>query len=215
MNSSAVEHLVYTEAVGGSIPSSSICILLNVKIKQSLDELIALKDILSLKEFYQIQDEFQYTQWDFNKKENTESDAYPRRGELRKPKYGNTLGDNITFLNIGSRLKLHVEKILRKKIELRRINTNIQFFGQHSSFHKDSTTKSAWTLIIFCNKIWDTNWGGEFVIQNNEGDYSYVPYIPNTGVLIPAWLEHQGLPPSRLCNSPRISLAFTYREIVV
>ena len=187
-----------------------------MKIKQSLDELIVLKNILSAKEFYQIQDEFFYNQWDFNKKEPMQNAAYPIRGSLRKPKYGNNIGDNITFLNIGSRLKLHAQKILRKKLELKRVNTNIQFFGQNSYFHVDSSIKNpAWSVIVFCNKSWDANWGGEFVIKTDEDDYSYVPYIPNTGVLIPAWLEHQGLPPNRLCNLPRLSVAFTYHEIVV
>lgn len=186
-----------------------------MKIKQSLDEIIILKDILSDKEFYQIQDEFYYNQWDFNKKERQEDSSYPLRGRLKKPNYGHSLGDNLILLNIGSRLKLHVEKILRKKIELKRVNTNIQFFGQNSSFHKDSSTESVWTLIIFCNETWNINWGGEFVIENGEGNYSYVSYLPNNGVLIPAWLEHQGLPPGRLCNLPRISVAFTYHQVVV
>ena len=49
-NSSAVEHLVYTEAVGGSIPSSSISTLHTMdkkKIKDHLD--VIYKEILDLR----------------------------------------------------------------------------------------------------------------------------------------------------------------------
>ena len=50
LNSSAVEHLVYTEAVGGSIPSSSISTLHTMdkkKIKDHLD--VIYKEILDLR----------------------------------------------------------------------------------------------------------------------------------------------------------------------
>jgi len=60
--SSAVEHLVYTEAVGGSIPSSSISILLLMKheklhaeIKELSDEIIYIKGLLHTMS-HQIQD---------------------------------------------------------------------------------------------------------------------------------------------------------------
>ena len=49
--------------------------------------------------------------------------------------------------------------------------------------------------------------------MTKPSNYSYVSYIPNTGVLFPSNLDHMGYSPNRLCNSARLSVAFTYYEI--
>ena len=177
------------------------------------DRVYTLKNVLSDIEFAQVIEEFIYNRWVFNKRELDEDNSYPFRGTLEKNNYNLlSLGDNHVFINIGSRLKYEVAKLLHRDVELIRINTNIQFFGHDSSFHKDANIGS-WTLVVFCNSNWDSSWGGEFVVRNLEDDYSYVAFIPNNGVLIPGWLDHTGMAPNRLTNQPRISLAFTFQEV--
>ena len=181
--------------------------------KRLTDRIYTLKKVLSDLEFDQVVDEFVYNRWVFNKKELHESDFYPFRGTLEKNNYDlKSLGDNHVFINIGSKFKYKVSKLLHRDVELIRINTNIQFFGHDSSFHKDADIGS-WTLVVFCNYEWDSSWGGEFVVRNLENEYSYVAFIPNNGVLIPGWLDHTGMAPNRLTNQPRISLAFTFQEV--
>ena len=183
-----------------------------MKVKIISDKIYSLSNVLSIDNFYKIEDEFNYNPWIFNKKEIEEGDHHPICGTLQKVDYGKNIGDNLVLINIGSILKFNIENILQKNIELKRINTNIQFFGQNSSFHEDGFNGS-WTLVLFCSHHWNTSWGGEFVVQNTDSDYSYVPYIPNNGVLIPGQLQHIGMPPNRLCTVPRLSIAFTYQEV--
>ena len=183
-----------------------------MKFKLLSDKIYAVKSILSNLEFNQVIDEFNHNQWVFDKKELIEDATYPIRGSLKKNNSDlKSLGDNYTFIKIGSKLKYKVSKLLHRNVELIRINTNIQFFGQESSFHKDGDDGS-WTLVLFCNFNWNSTWGGEFVVRNLENDYFYVAFIPNNGVLIPGWLDHTGMAPNRLSNQPRISLAFTFQE---
>jgi hypothetical protein len=177
------------------------------------DRIYTLKKVLSNKEFVQVVDEFTYNRWVFNKKELNEGISQPFRGTLEKNNYDPiALGDNHVLINIGSRLKYQIAKLLYKEVELIRVNTNIQFFGHDSPFHKDADIGS-WSLVVFCNSYWDSSWGGEFVVRNLEDEYSYVAFIPNNGVLIPGWLDHTGMGPNRLSNQPRLSLAFTYQEV--
>ena len=184
-----------------------------MKSKLLSDKIYTIKNVLSNFEFNQVNEEFIYNQWVFDKKELHEDVSYPIRGSLKKNNSDlKSLGDIYTFINIGSKLRLKVSKLLHRNIELIRVNTNIQFFGQESSFHRDGDV-GRWTLVLFCNFNWNSTWGGEFVVRNLENDYSHVAFIPNNGVLIPAWLDHTGMAPNRLSNQPRISLAFTFQEL--
>ena len=81
---------------------------------------------------------------------------------------------------------------------------NGQTSGQKSEFHHDSPTTglnddSVWTFVFFTEHYWNTQWGGELVVQYPVGDgfdYFYAPYIPNGGVLIKSGWEHFGASPN-------------------
>ena len=69
------------------------------------------------------------------------------------------------------------------------------------------------TVIVFTEKNWNTQWGGEFVFFDKEiKEYKYTTYIPNRGVLIPANYEHFGASPNVCTDKLRTSIAFSYCE---
>ena len=179
------------------------------------DNIFHIKNILSPNDFHSIFDEFDSVTslWRFTKKEKYDPADHPFHGCIHKPLADfDNIGDNLAFIKQATNLKLVCEKYIGKRLELHRINTNIQFFGQDGSFHKDGY-EGSWTLNLFARNYWETNWGGMFCLQNEEGEYIYYPYIPNNAVLFPGYLEHMGHAPNRLCKFPRFTIAFTYQEL--
>tara|TARA_B100000085_G_scaffold229691_1_gene215965 strand:+ start:1061 stop:1630 length:570 start_codon:yes stop_codon:yes gene_type:complete len=185
--------------------------------KQIAPELWSISQVLTPYDFYSLHQEFLYDSWKFQKYQDDRPLSYPRRGQLHKPMSElGTLGDNLQLIKIGTKVQLFAQKILKTRLELSRIHTNIQFFGQESTFHidveNDTTRGNYWGFLIFAQERWDTEWGGDFVYNIEEGYYN-VPYIPNNGVIFNTQREHRGMAPNLLCNLPRFSVQFMFREI--
>ena len=88
---------------------------------------------------------------------------------------------------------LKVKRYLRQDIRLLRIHSGAKYFGCEPAFHTDFKEDYCFTFVLFTNRYWNTNWGGEFIAQNPiTNEYNYVPYIPNNGVLVPSNWEHTG-----------------------
>lgn len=172
-----------------------------------LDKPVVIKDVLDIDLFIHLNDTMNmYMRWKLNNrsyagKEHVVSwGTFPRNGEL-------------LFFKAATIIKLKLLKHLRHKIQLVKIHYNGQTSGQTSEFHSDFDEDLCWTFVLFTEKEWDTQWGGEFVCQHPETDeYFYVPYIPNTGVLIPAHWQHMGQPPIPCTDSLRTTVAFSYME---
>lgn len=190
-----------------------------MRTKQISTSLYKFRDVLSLDEFYSLRDEFEFKYNNLTLKKNAgDPDDMRYRLAISKP-YGHKgfsrnsnsmLGDNLTFIRIGSKVKLLSEKILQKRLNLNRINTNIQFSSMESTFHDDGD-EGSWTFLIFLNEDWNSHWGGDFVYCEGE-EYYNVPVIPNSGCLFAGHNEHRGSAPTSLCPIHRISIAFTLNE---
>ena len=182
-----------------------------MKFVEVEDNIYRIKNILDTKDFFSLNDELdsKYNTWRFTKNDSYEED-HPNMGCLMKPlsKF-NTIGDNLTLIKYGTLLKYQCQKIIKQTLTLNRVNTNIQFFGQESTFHTDGSFGS-WTLLIFANSSWNSSWGGEFVVMTEDKEYLYQSFIPNDAVLFPAHLEHMGFAPNVLCKHPRMTIAYTY-----
>ena len=182
------------------------------------DSIYRFSDVLSTSEYINLFDEFTFYYNNLTVKSGDGTDnEYPRLS-IKKPDsklkvYSETpsLGDNFVFINLSTKLKLIAEHTLKKRLRLIRINTNIQFAGQDSNFHKDGGV-GYWTFCLFNQLGWDSEWGGEFVCCIDR-DYHYVPYIPNNACLFAAHNEHKGSPPSIQCTSYRTSIACTFMEL--
>ena len=190
-----------------------------------MEKLYEIEDVFDQGNFWALSDEFNtlYNHICFYKRELfNENKAcelqYPVRGALYKPSESgdrrrSQLGDNLQLLRLSEILKIKAQKILGKKLLLYRVQTNIQFFGMESAFHKDGGSKE-WTFLVCANDNLDLSWGGPFVIHTNDTarDYKNVPILPNKGILFRADLEHFGSAPNRLCAEPRLTLAASFSE---
>lgn len=172
-------------------------------------------DVLNQLDNSLILEEFSYNRWVFSKREeHLKKTTYPIRGCLstKSSDDGDDIGYNYQLIKVATDLQYRLQRLVKRPLELHRINTNIQYFGMESSFHVDSFESNSWSFVYFIGPDWDINWGGEFCVYTGE-DYLYMPYIPNTGVFFPASLEHMGKSPTRLCPLPRLSIAFVYNEL--
>jgi len=172
------------------------------------------QDVLSYKDFEEVNDEFKplNNHWSFTKSE--QHGQSPVFGNLAESRGGLSLGDCQKFIEIGSKINLLSQKILGSPTQLVRINTNIQFTGQESNFHVDSSPEMRWwTFVLFANMSWSTEWGGELIINTSDHDYLGLPFLPNCGVLFDGSLPHKGSAPNRLCLNHRQSVAFSLQQL--
>ena len=172
--------------------------------------------VLPQTSFNTVYDEFspQYNNW-FYKTEFQSNDPrihqHPRRLGLAKPNgVKPSLGWSLPIIDAGVHLQLIANHTLQQQLSLFRINSNIQFFGQESTFHTDGPLHT-WSFLLFMNQSWNTEWGGNFILRLNQEDYISVIPSPNTGILFPAHLYHKGDAPNRLAMIPRLSIAYTYK----
>ena len=119
----------------------------------------------------------------------------------------------LTIYRAATIIKLKILRHIREKIQICKIHYNAQTSGQASKFHKDFDQDHCWTFVLFTEKNWDTQWGGEFVCQHPDtGEYFHTTYIPNNGVLIPSKWQHYGQSPSSITDKVRTTLAICYME---
>tara|TARA_B100000073_G_scaffold247877_1_gene208175 strand:- start:1253 stop:1849 length:597 start_codon:yes stop_codon:yes gene_type:complete len=175
-----------------------------------LEKPVIIKDVLEVDLFQDLWLEMnKYTKW-----------------SLTNFSYGKTVGDqqvswglmpkndSILWYKAASIIKLKLLRHLRQKIQLCKLHFNAQTRGQISEFHKDFDEENCWTFVLFTESEWNTQWGGEFVSQHSiTGEYFYVPYIPNSGALIPAHWHHYGMSPNAVTDKARTTIAFSYMAV--
>ena len=123
---------------------------------------------------------------------------------------GNDRNDIVLF-DAACYLKYKLQKVLKKSLRPVMAHVNGQTSGQEGGFHTDHTLQNVWSLVLFTNYHWNTQWGGEFCCLCPDKEYRFFPYIPNTGVLIPATWFHKGAAPNSKSNSEmRTSVAFMF-----
>ena len=152
-----------------------------MKISQLDNDIYEIENVLSADNWKKVHAEFNpvYNNWVFKKKEfdqlpiserSTQTALFPTWGNIAKLVNDDGIGDNLIFLNTSVLVKFIAEKILQKRLELVRINTNIQYTGMESMYHQDGND-TEWTFLIFMSKFWEPNWGGEFVCWNDDDTY--------------------------------------------
>lgn len=163
---------------------------------------VVIKDVLPVDYYLRLQDNLIDT-WEFGNK----SYASSKNFWMVSPH----LATDLPFTSASTVIKLKIQKFLQQDLKLCRIHVNGQTSGQESNFHMDFDVDEIWTFVLFCGFTWDTSWGGEFVcLDKHNLQYKYVPFIPNTGVLIPSNWEHMGSSPNTNTDHLRKSVAFSY-----
>jgi hypothetical protein len=97
---------------------------------------------------------------------------------------------------------------------LARVFINGQPSGYDGVIHTDSFLGSL-TALLFVNPQWETWWGGEFLLYNEEGTelLNGSTLKPNRLVIFSSHLKHRGLGPIHTINGVmRASLAFQYKK---
>ena len=124
-----------------------------------------------------------------------------------------TKNSELIIYQAATIIKLKILRHIREKIQICKIHYNAQTSGQASKFHIDYDQDHCWTFVLFTEKSWNTQWGGEFVCEHpRTNEYYHTPYIPNTGVLIPSNWQHYGQSPSAITDRVRTTLAICYME---
>lgn len=127
--------------------------------------------------------------------------------------WGSRDRNSLILYECASIIKLKVMRVLQRKIHILRAQVNGQTRGQEGVYHHDSNIPGVWSVLLFTNTDWNVEWGGEFVhFSASDGEYSYVPYIPNWAVLFDSREEHRGSAPNVLTSELRTSVAFMYAE---
>ena len=102
-------------------------------------------------------------------------------------------------------LSKKIENDLNIKLEVTKIEANLQVMLQDGTPHIDGTSH---TLIFFPHYKWEKEWGGYLQIFDNEGNLteSILP-LPGRAVLFDSRVLHRGLSPV-VPNIARISIAY-------
>ena len=154
------------------------------------------------------------------KREDYEKESKPYWLSLGKTPTRGGVGDNMVFLSHTAKIRWAINKILKPDFpyELRRVNTNLQWMFQESSFHFDSylnngTKHWSWTFLAFTQTNWNTQWGGEFICQVGKTKYHNISYIPNRCVLFNGDCAHRGSAPNVFADDFRSSVAWTFASV--
>lgn len=168
-----------------------------------------MKNVLPIKTFFSAIDDFNYYGWQLSNYSYSEGVEKQRVSwKLNEP------NNKLIIYECASIIKLKLKKYLKKDLIFIRSHSNGSTFGQTSTFHKDFDEDDVWTFILFSSPNWNTQWGGEFVCFDPiNKEYKYVPYVPNTGCLIPSNWQHYGSAPNEITDSLRTTLAFSFSSI--
>ncbi len=174
-------------------------------IQYNVNYPVILKNVLPVKKLINIYKEIEY---DWVLKNGSDSSNIND-----KVTWGKTIDDEITLTNIDASIEINfkIQKILKTRLRLAKIHINGQTSNQLTNFHIDFDDSDFWTFILFTSLEWNTTWGGEFIVINpNTNEHKYVPYIPNTGCLIPSNWIHVGNSPNGFTDKLRTTIAFSY-----
>lgn len=76
------------------------------------------------------------------------------------------------------------------------------------SQHCDTSNEGTITVLIFCNKFWDKQWGGEIVFYNDHGnDHTMFDYVPGRIIAFDGRISHKVLPLNRNAQADRYTMA--------
>lgn len=95
-------------------------------------------------------------------------------------------------------------------LELHKIETNLQVYGQDGTAHKDDYTGEGTdrTILLYPHYKWEYDWGGSLEVLDNNLNIinSYLP-LPGRVLYFDSTVPHRGLAPA-VKNIARMSIAF-------
>jgi hypothetical protein len=100
-----------------------------------------------------------------------------------------------------------IKEITKDNFEIERIYFNGHNACSQGSPHIDSDQENGKTFLIYCNKVWDLEFGGStsFIINNEV--QSFFPY-PKSAIYFENNIVHMASPTSKYFRGVRVTLAF-------
>jgi len=106
----------------------------------------------------------------------------------------------------------HIQANITGPQALLRCYTNSHTFGVEGYPHTDSRRDADKTLVIYMNKHWQRDWGGETTIYHgDEIAHAELPKY-NRGLIFSGTEWHSARAVTRICPAQRITLMFKYCE---
>ena len=93
---------------------------------------------------------------------------------------------------------------------LLRCYANGHTFGVEGYPHSDSEREGDQTIVIYMNKVWRREWGGETMVYNDNGIVHAESPSYNTGLVFPGNQMHVAKSVSRVCPDLRMTLMFKF-----
>ena len=124
----------------------------------------------------------------------------------------------------SNKLVKKIEKITKMRFQVERIYANAQTTSLDGFPHYDLADDNGYTFLIYMNREWRYEWGGEtvfldryFDIESNEPvevskNYRFFVPKPNCALFFPGKIYHFGKSPTRDFNGIRYTLAFKLFE---
>lgn len=121
-------------------------------------------------------------------------------------------------VDVSSRLPGPFKYVWKKMLDqfpgstLVRCYANQHTFGTEGYIHTDTERPEDQTCVIYLNKEWDVNWGGETSFYSLDRSAVLLSVIPKIGrmVVFSGAIPHCAKPLTRICNKSRTTLMFKF-----
>ena len=168
--------------------------------------------------FFDLTSKIYHGDWKFGSSSNR--DPYTNGDLIEERINGNYLNPNSTTsifwnmdLSSNEYFTTNIFSEIKEKISmspsLDLVYANGQTFGQGGDFHVDDM--NGFTFLLFCNRIWNFDWGGKTAFLFQDGETKYLDPKPNRAILFPGSILHRSEEVSKKFGGLRITLAYKLR----
>ncbi len=96
--------------------------------------------------------------------------------------------------------------------ELYRAYINMSHYGDVEYPHTDcAPDDDDITVLYYAHHQWNRDWGGETFFYQGQNVVAAISPIPGRFLIFPGAIDHVGSVPTRICKTPRFSLAMKYK----
>jgi Rps23 Pro-64 3,4-dihydroxylase Tpa1-like proline 4-hydroxylase len=105
-----------------------------------------------------------------------------------------------------------IKELTSDQLQIERIYMNGHTACSHANIHKDSESNNGRTFLIYCNQIWNPEFGGGTCFVKDDEIMSIYPY-PYSAVYFQNNINHFSMPLSKNFNGLRVTLAYKLHKI--
>lgn len=113
----------------------------------------------------------------------------------------------------GERKSFFHSELNFSEYEIFRAYINLGLISDYQEIHVDNYKPGcSKTLLVYCNRVWQENWGGEtFFYSNDSKEIKYISNIePGKAVVFDGTIPHMAKVQHNFCNNYRFTLAIKF-----